>query len=540
MGFQQTFVHLLIGSAVGWAAAETGAVDQAAARVEQTTSQSSADLRPEFRLLAAQALKDRYPDLARKFAQAAFAEVGLNDAISPRLLRSLAAIAPEETIALLPRLQAGSDRVVISALVQSGQSRRAAALYRQSLAKGQPSVDVAPLLTALAKEIPDEAKKLFADMLAAYSFEGAKPYELYRLISCAMAIAPIDPELAANAYDRIVAAAAAPDYGKDAMPPISATFQMGAAKIVTKSSRETLLVAAGARLRVIAPDQFAKRKEVLSAWDLSGPLTVKSFTMGTPRVESGEVSQELSISTRIGKLRSLSDAARPKEVLELARAILALPKGSKSGLAESLASLSTEGDNGSEAMNAVAAALGAGIQEDAPPARAYVELASLIRYEHARAPFSSPALDAAQAVLELQERIRQEAGFSLTSLDGKTYSLAGLRGKIVLLNFWATWCPPCRKEMPDMEALYRRFQQKGLVVLAVSDEDREIVTGFLAKQNYTFPILLDPGHKTNAAFSVEGIPKSFIFDAQGKLVAQAIDMRTERQFLILLKGAGLQ
>jgi peroxiredoxin len=125
-------------------------------------------------------------------------------------------------------------------------------------------------------------------------------------------------------------------------------------------------------------------------------------------------------------------------------------------------------------------------------------------------------------------------------MDGKTYSLDALRGKIVLLNFWATWCPPCRKEMPDMEALYRRFRQKGLVVLAVSDEDRETVAGFLAKQNYMFPVLLDPGRKTAGAFSVEGIPKSFIFDAQGQLVAEAMDMRTERQFLDLLKEAGLQ
>jgi peroxiredoxin len=88
--------------------------------------------------------------------------------------------------------------------------------------------------------------------------------------------------------------------------------------------------------------------------------------------------------------------------------------------------------------------------------------------------------------------------------------------------------------------LYRRFQKKGLVVLAVSDEERETVVGFLAKQNYTFPILLDPGRKVNDAFGVEGIPKSFIFDAEGKLVAQAIDMRTERQFLDLLKEAGIE
>ena len=73
---------------------------------------------------------------------------------------------------------------------------------------------------------------------------------------------------------------------------------------------------------------------------------------------------------------------------------------------------------------------------------------------------------------------------TLTGLDGKTYSLAALRGKVVLLNFWATWCPPCRKEMPDMEKLSRAYADKGL---AVSDEPRETVEPFIAKQQYTFP-----------------------------------------------------
>jgi peroxiredoxin len=132
------------------------------------------------------------------------------------------------------------------------------------------------------------------------------------------------------------------------------------------------------------------------------------------------------------------------------------------------------------------------------------------------------------------------SGFTLTALDGKTYSLDTLRGKVVLLNFWATWCPPCRREMPDMDKLYQRLASKGLVVLAVSDEKRETVEGFLAKQNYTFPVALDEGRKVNSAFGIQGIPNSFLFDREGKLVGEAIDMRTERQFLEMFKAAGLE
>ena len=162
-----------------------------------------------------------------------------------------------------------------------------------------------------------------------------------------------------------------------------------------------------------------------------------------------------------------------------------------------------------------------------------------MRYEHLEVP-SDASLEAALALLALREQIQQENGFTVTGMDGKTYSLAGLKGRIVLLNFWATWCPPCRKEMPDMEKLYRSYEAKGLTVVAVSDEDRATVEEFLAKNHYSFPVALDPGRKVNTAFNVEGIPKSFIFDREGRLAAQAIDMRTESQFMELLKMAGLE
>jgi peroxiredoxin len=129
--------------------------------------------------------------------------------------------------------------------------------------------------------------------------------------------------------------------------------------------------------------------------------------------------------------------------------------------------------------------------------------------------------------------------FALT-LDGKPTRLSDLRGKVVVLNFWATWCPPCRKELPDLEALYQRFRSRGLVILAISDEDTGKVQPFIAEHTLTYPVLLDPGRKVNDLFQVEGIPKSFVYGREGKLVAEAIDMRTQRQFLEMLKRAGLE
>ena len=108
------------------------------------------------------------------------------------------------------------------------------------------------------------------------------------------------------------------------------------------------------------------------------------------------------------------------------------------------------------------------------------------------------------------------------------------------MNFWATWCPPCRKEMPDLEALYERFQSQELVILGISDEEAAKVEPFIRERKVTFPVLLDPDRKVNDLFVVNGIPKSFVYDRKGKFVAQSIDMRTRKQFLEMLGKAGMQ
>src|ERR1035438_9830844 len=141
--------------------------------------------------------------------------------------------------------------------------------------------------------------------------------------------------------------------------------------------------------------------------------------------------------------------------------------------------------------------------------------------------------------LEAEDERRQRLDFTLNDLDGKRWTLKQLTGKVVLVNFWATWCPPCRKEMPDLDAIYGELRDKGLVILAISDEDRAKVVPFVAEHKVLYPVLLDPGRRVNDLFVVRGIPKSFVYDRSGRLVAESIDMRTRQQFMELLGKAGL-
>ena len=251
---------------------------------------------------------------------------------------------------------------------------------------------------------------------------------------------------------------------------------------------------------------------------------------------------EKPIYDQLHDIRKVPDDKRGQVTKDLALKIRALPSSpNKLRLAVGLASRATEGDFGHENLQEVATTLAAAIKEQQPSSQdPYLELASLVRYEHVDAFLDSTLYSAAMAKLEADDQSRQQADFTLTDLDGKPWNLKDLKGKVVLLNFWATWCPPCRKEMPDLEMLYRRFGAQGLIIIGIDDEETETVKPFIAQQGITYPVLLDPGRKVNTLFQIEGIPKTFVYDRDGKIVAQSIDMRTGKQFLEMLGSAGLE
>jgi peroxiredoxin len=116
--------------------------------------------------------------------------------------------------------------------------------------------------------------------------------------------------------------------------------------------------------------------------------------------------------------------------------------------------------------------------------------------------------------------------FSGRTVDGRTVTLAGLRGRVVLVNFWASWCPDCRPEMPMFEQLHQEFGRQGLVVLGINaGEGAGTIRGYASELGLTFPLLIDPDGNVRRLYGVVGVPTTFLIARDGRAVARAIGLR---------------
>ena len=115
------------------------------------------------------------------------------------------------------------------------------------------------------------------------------------------------------------------------------------------------------------------------------------------------------------------------------------------------------------------------------------------------------------------------ADFTLPDLQGRSVQLAALRGKVVFVNVWATWCPPCVEEMPTIQQLYERLHSRGLEILAVSLDalGAQVVAPFVQSRHLSFPTLLDSKNLLQRLYRTTGVPESFIVDKRGILMRQS-------------------
>lgn len=158
-------------------------------------------------------------------------------------------------------------------------------------------------------------------------------------------------------------------------------------------------------------------------------------------------------------------------------------------------------------------------------------LITMIRFTFATLLVSLFAVTSAQAELS-NEGLNPMAGtpmvpdFALKNLDGEIQRLSDLRGKVVIVNFWATWCPPCRAEMPSMQRAWEELRENDVVMLAVhvgGNEDK--IWSFVGDYELDFPVLIDPKSEVADAWPMKGLPSTFVVDPDGRIAYRAIGGR---------------
>jgi peroxiredoxin len=127
--------------------------------------------------------------------------------------------------------------------------------------------------------------------------------------------------------------------------------------------------------------------------------------------------------------------------------------------------------------------------------------------------------------------------FTLKTLEGKGVSLKDYGGKIIFLNFWATWCGPCRAEMPSMEKLWQEFKKEEFIILAIDiQEESKLVSSFIEERNLSFPVLLDGKGNVARSYGVRGILITFFLNPKGEIIGKAIgarDWASEESFRLI-------
>ena len=256
--------------------------------------------------------------------------------------------------------------------------------------------------------------------------------------------------------------------------------------------------------------------------------------------EHSERATALAIDDEITHLRDLPENDRAHAIKALAIRIRQQPQRYIIALAEHFVNVAEppERDSLQEVITTLADALRKSPRDAAD--EWYLKLAELARYNRIEVALDDVRYATATSKLEALDRRRSDSDFTLTDLNSQKWTLKSLRGNIVLLNFWATWCGPCRAEIPDLDALYERFRSQGLVILAITDEDANKVKPFVSQQKVGFPVLLDPASKVWNLFGIRDVPRTLIYDRNGHLVAQTVGRPTMSEFAEMLALAGLR
>ena len=443
---------------------------------------------------------------------------------------------------------------------------------------------------------PVEAAKLILRRVAAFPTARATDREVRTLLNNLAVFPEIDTQTAREALHKIFEVIDRPEFrNNDSGEEWTATYIVRGKEIQTGTTYETVLLPSAAYLAVFDPEAFAAREARLPEWrsnlqglrpaDLPGivrahfvvrqkNINSQMATDAKPAVELSDYSKmkyqdalaaarKLDPSHRCWVLQNL--AKRPdltveqrretfEEIWTVARELPLWERftSMRHTFWEAVES-KMDGIFGPAVLAWIETLDVAAKSNETMLLRAhengefhdaYNRLAELLEERDYNLPQPHPSIMARRDLRSLDHAAHYGTDFSLSSLDGKRFQLSDLKGKVVMIDFWATWCPPCRDALPAIEKIQQQWRDRGLVVLGISDEASHVIQSFLTKNPISYPTLLDPDRRVHNLFGQDGngqgIPLTVVFDRDGNFLGRVPYPHNEENFLAVLKKAGLR
>ena len=565
-----------------------------AAKIDESARLETPMLGLDTRVRAAQRLRVQAPEVARQLLDHAMPAVqGSRDPgyAGYRLFKQYAVIDPDvarkHADALASRTWAYS--AAYSALIDEATDRRdlvrAASLARGILASGEfRHGGIRETLRAIQRDNPAMAAELLKEVVAAFPVEKAAPRHVITLFQYLAEVPDVAFAVAHLATKKAFEAMARPDFrADDEQSEQTAVFKPGSfTSVETASSYETALFEAAAYLAVFDPVGWLKHVETLPAWKVSLYGLRRSALPGLirsaryvgrakpPRTPAGKPPDYFKMTFEQAReaMRSLPDEQRAwaTRVLPYRRDITAEQR--ETAVAELLEDLPKARMQFDLARILFFDALNGKLEIPIPTmAEAYLSAArasAASENAYERAAFDrgeahdaflrvtdavdkgkltlarpDPSIESRRLLKLLDAEVLRTVDFKLPDTKGEERRLTDLRGRIVVLDFWATWCVPCREAIPALDKISREFGSKGVVVLGVDDEPVETIRKFMVRSDLSYETLLDPDRKVHDLFGVEGIPTTIIFDRAGNPVERVPLPHSEERLRAAIKRAGV-
>jgi peroxiredoxin len=548
-----------------WAAlASSQDVDPIARRIQEFAAKEPLARGIETELRAASLLRQTRPELAAAFLESGKRRLAAHPDIQPTkwMVTSLLALDPEHGEgAILQHASSAAFDALLQYYFSSDRMDRGVAVLQKAVRYEGPRVTYVP--TAIQKLIPLDPVAA-AD---AYFTLRESPRLASRYPRLPVVFSEALPHVAAAHPDAVhtVLSRLFPLFDDETFltnVPVSITARVGGTEVRTKNARETVLLRLGALARVAVPEEYARNEKrfdlrVASVKNLDEVLLIadahpegngpqkSGFDFAKEPAESAVTEwrkmtqlgpRDVAAGTLLGRA-DLSPAQKRAVMNEMIAFIRAAQKQDRAGAADDLIWWADKAGLDRQTIRPAVELL-----VNAAPDSSYPvddEAVLVMRQYGFELGQNDPSIQARVALAQLEQVLSDRYTFTLPSLDGTSTRLNDLRGKVVLLNFWATWCGPCRAEKPILQKVYGDLKEKGLVLLAITDEDPATVRHFVNEYHLTLPVFIDRTRTVFDHYLVEGIPKTIILDRRGRAVAWPITISDEGELRRALAAAGV-